>query len=226
METMTSTEFERARRPEQKEQRRNSILTAAREMLTTAPLREISLRELSRRIGLSKSNVIRYFPTREAIFFEVLNTEFDLWIDELDKELPARNATPEEVIDGWASSLSRRPLLCELVAALGNELERNIPTPDVREFKLANGAAQERLATLLTPRLGLKLSATKELVSSAIIVVAGLWPFSIPSNAVLKALEDERLQHSKVDFERRTSRILKLIYNGMVQESMRARSAE
>lgn len=219
---MTTNEFERARRPEQKEQRRDSILVAAREMLATTPLREISLRELSRHIGLSKSNVIRYFPTREAIFFGVLNAEFDLWIDALASELPTRHATSDEVIECWISSLARRPVLCELLAALGSELERNIPVPDVRDFKLANGAAQERLASLLEPGLGLDPSAVRELVSSSIVVVAGLWPFANPSAAVASALEDERLQQSKVDFEGRTSRLLKLMYRGILQDRLPA----
>ncbi len=37
---------------------------------------EISLRELSDRVGLAKSNVMRYFDSREAIFLEVLDEEF------------------------------------------------------------------------------------------------------------------------------------------------------
>ena len=41
-------------------------------MLDHLPPAEVSLRELSRQVGLSKSNVVRYFPTREADFLAVL----------------------------------------------------------------------------------------------------------------------------------------------------------
>ena len=47
--------------------RRSAIMNSAREMLAEKDLAEISLRELSNRIGLAKSNVLRYFDSREAI---------------------------------------------------------------------------------------------------------------------------------------------------------------
>ena len=69
---MTVADFQRARSPQQQEQRRRDILDAARQLLEQAPLAEISLRELSRQVGLAKSNVVRYFPTREAVFLALL----------------------------------------------------------------------------------------------------------------------------------------------------------
>ena len=58
--------FQRARRPEQIEARRCAILDAARAMLGSRPVADISLRELSESVGLAKSNVLRYFDSREA----------------------------------------------------------------------------------------------------------------------------------------------------------------
>ena len=70
--------FQRARRPEQIEARRCAILDAARAMLGSRPVADISLRELSESVGLAKSNVLRYFDSREAIFLEVLDENQDL----------------------------------------------------------------------------------------------------------------------------------------------------
>lgn len=79
-------DFQRARSPEQREARRRTILGAAADLLAEMPLSEISLRELARRVGLSKTNVVRYFETREAVFFALLNQELDDWISSLEKE--------------------------------------------------------------------------------------------------------------------------------------------
>jgi hypothetical protein len=46
--------FQRARRPEQRELRRREILDAAEALLGEMPAEEISLRELGRRLGVSK----------------------------------------------------------------------------------------------------------------------------------------------------------------------------
>jgi len=67
--------------------RRTAILTGAREMLAEKNVADISLRELSGRIGLAKSNVLRYFDSREAIFLEILDEEFGAWLADLEARL-------------------------------------------------------------------------------------------------------------------------------------------
>ena len=49
-------------------------------MLAEKNVADISLRELSTHVGLAKSNVLRYFDSREAIFLEVLDEEMQAWL--------------------------------------------------------------------------------------------------------------------------------------------------
>ena len=67
------THFQRARSDEQREVRRQAILRVAAEMLAQMPVAKLSLNELSRRVGLAKSNVLRYFESREAVLLELLD---------------------------------------------------------------------------------------------------------------------------------------------------------
>src|SRR3954469_20145585 len=85
--TSTAGSFQRARRPEQIEARRVAILSVAEKLLRERPVAEISLRELSCRVGLAKSNVLRYFDSREAIFLEVLDVTWTDWLDDLEETL-------------------------------------------------------------------------------------------------------------------------------------------
>src|SRR6201996_4275641 len=105
--------FQRARRPEQREVRRQAILDVAAAMLTQDPTAEISLREISRRVGLATSNVLRYFESREAIFLELLAREWTSWLDALEQELddlePDSGVTAcERVGRVWAATLAER----------------------------------------------------------------------------------------------------------------------
>ncbi|MEV6304223.1 TetR family transcriptional regulator [Actinoplanes sp. NPDC051861] len=212
---MTSEPFQRARTQEQRTARRTAILGAAAGLLSEAPLSEISLRELARRVGLSKTNVVRYFETREAVFFALLNQTAQDWVDGLPGDLP--EAEPVVVMDALARSLSRQPLLCELWSALGTELERNISAEAVRDFKLAHAEVQARLAVLLRVRMpGLKETAARELVAHLILLVAGLWPFANPAPAVAEAVRDPRLAHSRVDFAARLGRALQVTVTGLL----------
>ncbi|GHB11294.1 TetR family transcriptional regulator [Streptomyces tendae] len=211
-------EFQRARSAEQRQARKDAILKAAAGLLTEMPVSDISLRELSRRVGLSKTNVVRYFETREAVFFELLNRTFEQWLEELSGELAAAApASPDAVADVLARSLARRPLLCELLSSLGTELERNISAESARAFKLDHSGLQSRLADLLRQYASaLTEPAARELVSLTIIVAAGLWPFANPSPQVVEALEDPRLAHTRVDFAERLGRALRVAVTGLL----------
>ena len=218
---MTDLDFQRARSPEQREARRRAILGAAAELLAEAPLAEISLRELARRVGLSKTNVVRYFETREAVFFALLNQSIEDWLAELPAELPdgdpaGPDGDPAAVIDALARSLARRPLLCELWSALGTQLERNLSAAAVRDFKLANAVLQAELAELIGARVpALSPAAAREFVSMTILLIAGLWPFANPSPSVTEAVRDPRLAGSRVDFAARLSRYLQVTMAGL-----------
>ncbi|MFF0478837.1 TetR/AcrR family transcriptional regulator [Streptomyces sp. NPDC004284] len=216
------TEFQRARSAEQREIRKQAILDAATQLLSEMPVGEISLRELSRRVGLSKTNVVRYFETREAVFFELLNRSLAQWIEELPAELPSPiphgAASPAAVTDALARSLAERSLLCDLLSALGSELERNISAESAREFKLAHIRLLDRLADVMRGSMtGLTPATSRELVSLTIVCTAGLWPFAHPSEAVAEAQRDPELAGTRVDFAQRLGRTLHVAVTGLLE---------
>ncbi|MBE1498328.1 AcrR family transcriptional regulator [Amycolatopsis lexingtonensis] len=185
-----SAGFQRARRPEQIEARRTAILAAAREMLGQRPVAEISLRELSCRVGLAKSNVLRYFDSREAIFLEVLDGSWSAWLDELAfGDLPGPPSAREERIAGTiASTLAERRLLCELISAMAPVLERNISLDFARGFKHRAAANLERLASLVRAGVPeLSADAARVFARSVVVVVSGAWPYANPTEAVALA---------------------------------------
>ncbi|NUP52642.1 MAG: TetR family transcriptional regulator [Catenulispora sp.] len=214
-----TTGFQRARSAEQREIRKQTILDAATQLLEEMPVGEISLRELSRRVGLSKTNVVRYFETREAVFFELLNRSLAQWTEDLAGELSAAGpaVTPETLTDTVARSLASRPLLCGLLSALGPELERNISAEAAREFKLVHVRLLGELADLLQRHIAsLTWAEARELVSLMVVYTAGLWPFTRPSEAVAEALEDPALADTKVDFAVRLGRTLHVATAGLL----------
>jgi AcrR family transcriptional regulator len=189
-----SAGFQRARRPEQIEARRATILETATAMLRERPVAEISLRELSDRVGLAKSNVLRYFDSREAIFLEVLDQVWRAWLDRVERELaePVEDgpgyAREERVATTIARSLQGDRLLCELVSAMASVLERNISVESARGFKARAVASTHRLAGLVRARVPeLSPEGANHFASAALVVVAGLWPFANPTEAVAAA---------------------------------------
>ncbi|MEU4441683.1 TetR family transcriptional regulator [Actinosynnema sp. NPDC050801] len=183
-------EFQRARRPEQVEQRRRTILDTACAMLRERPVADISLRELSHRVGLAKSNVLRYFDSREAIFLEVLDEEWGAWLDEVQERL-AEVSDPVEVATAVATSLLRRRLLCELVSGMAGVLERNIRVDFARVFKRRAHARTARLADLVRARVPvLDEAAARHFAGAVLVMTAGLWPHANPTDAVAQVMRE------------------------------------
>ncbi|QRP44889.1 TetR/AcrR family transcriptional regulator [Amycolatopsis sp. FDAARGOS 1241] len=185
-----STGFQRARRPEQVEARRATILATATAMLRERPVAAISLRELSDRVGLAKSNVLRYFDSREAIFLEVLDEVWRDWLSVVaDALVPAQGgsgfAREERVAATIARTLQGDRVLCELISSMGAVLERNISVESARRFKQRAVVNTDRLAKLVRECVPeLSPGGAAHFSGAVFVLVAGLWPFATPTDAV------------------------------------------
>lgn len=144
--------FQRARSDEQREARRRAILDTAAAMLDEMRVADLTLNELSRRVGLAKSNVLRYFDSREAVLLELLDDFIGSWLAELEEELASgveAHAAPEvrarQLAEILSQSLASRLVLCDLFGAQGGVLEHNVSVEVVKRHKRA---ALARLATM------------------------------------------------------------------------------
>lgn len=180
------TSFRRARRPEQIEQRRRVILDAAREAIGASRLDDISIRRIAELAGVSKTNVLHYFPSREAIFLDLLDALWGEWLDELDGEFP-HDADLAAVAGVIARTVASRPELCELIAALNPVLERNIPLEVAVDFK-TRAVDHHRKMTALLLDAHLFTPGQAELAAAGIVVlVTGLWPYCTPTAVISQA---------------------------------------
>src|SRR3984885_6003485 len=155
------TTFQRARSEEQREVRRRAILDAAAAMLAEMPVAQVTLNELSRRVGLAKSNVLRYFESREAVLLELLDSAWQEWLAALEADLGAGVAPPppparrgDLLAAALAASLARRPVLCDLLSAQAAVLERNVSTQVAAAYKRASLADVSRLGRVRARHLG------------------------------------------------------------------------
>jgi AcrR family transcriptional regulator len=133
-------------------------------MLDEMPVAALTLNELSRRVGLAKPNVLRYFESREAVLLELLDRFLQDWLMELAGELATgidenlamaeRGAAVAEIL---SRSLSGRAVLCELFGAQGSVLEHNVSVEVVARYKRASLDRLTTMAALIQkylPELG------------------------------------------------------------------------
>jgi AcrR family transcriptional regulator len=204
-----ATTFQRARSDEQRALRSQAILDTAAAMLQEMPVSDISLNELSRRVGLAKSNVLRYFDSREDVLLQLLAGSSREWLAHLATELPSavrRRAgftrRAEQLATAIAGSLVERPMLCDLISAQAGVLEHNVSVEAVTRYKLAGMADAEVLTGLVRDALPeLSQDDAWRYGVGAWVMTSALWAYAQPPETVLEAYAaDERLQETHLDF--------------------------
>ena len=203
------TTFQRARSDEQRAIRRQTILDTATAMLEDMPVSELSLNELSRRVGLAKSNVLRYFDSREAVLLELLDALTREWLEHLSAELPSAVSAragferrSEQLAGVLAGSLAARPVLCDLLSAQAAVLEHNVSSDSIASFKRRGIAHAATLVGLIRQALPeLSEDQAWRLVVGALVMTSSLWAHATPPQAVLDAYEQiPELSSMRLDF--------------------------
>jgi AcrR family transcriptional regulator len=222
--------FQRARSEEQRAERRRVILDTATAMLAEMPVAQVSLNELSRRVGLAKSNVLRYFESREAVLLELLDVALQEWLEQLGGALTAAvdaGAAPfergDQVAATLAASLAARPVLCDLISAQAAVLERNVSPQVAAEYKhaiVANAHVLARLVREHVRELGERDAI--RFVGAATMATGAVWTHAQPSAAMLAAYEaDPSLASMRLDFTATLREIFEVLLTGLLARPSR-----
>lgn len=192
---------QRARRPEDKADRRAVIKAAAAALLDEGvAVHAVNMATLMARTGLAKGTAYLYYPTREALLLDVLVDELEAWFAQVADELPAVPPEPEALAGALTRSLVGRPRLVTLLGALHAVLEANIDPATARGFK---GFLAERIAALdvaLRPVFpGFGEGDVARLLLRTHALVVGLVGMARPGPAVAEALADPALAWLRVD---------------------------
>ncbi len=196
--------WSRARRPEQKQERRNAILSAAVILLDDKGLDSTSLSEIARASGISKANIYRYFESREAILLAVTLDEAEAWLGEITTRLAplAGSGDIGAVAEVFASTMSARPRACALLSSLSSVLERNVGVELIAAFKRQFSTlfkTPTQAVHLALP--GLSLDDAGVFMTFFYVFVAGIWPVTDPPPAVAEVLARPEFSDMRVDLE-------------------------
>jgi len=217
-------DFQRARSDEQRAERRAAILATAAAMLAEMPVADLSLNELSRRVGLAKSNVLRYFDSREAVLLELLEDTVERWLVALEPQLPDPADDPDPLVradrlaSAIASSLAGEAMLCDLVGAQAAVLERNVSPAVAARFKRSLLVSVDRFAEQVRGALPeLDQHAAHRFAGASMMTVGAAWSHCQPSPAMLAAYAaDPELAALRLDFEATVTELLAVLLSGLL----------
>lgn len=195
----------RARRDDEKQARRESLLNAAWELFSTSSYEAVTMAGVAGQAGLAKGTTYLYFATKEQLFLALTERLLDGWFDDVDHLLTAAGAGPQPSIEQLAAeicaSIERQPGMPRLLAILHTVLEHNIDLETAVQFKrfllehvTTTGGLLEQVLPQLAPGQGghvlLQIDA----------LVIGLQHLCEPAPVVREALEHDEFGIFRMDF--------------------------
>jgi TetR/AcrR family transcriptional regulator len=217
---MTETlPFQRARKPEEREVRREAILAAAAELFDAEGAQGAGLNAIAARAGFTKSNVYRYFESREEVLLSLFTEEFARFVDAFE---PVVAACPEgdaaAIAHVTATAFIARPRLCQLIAILSSVLEQNVSAETIIALKRTMNANFIRVAAAIHARL--PDTTIKDCAWAGSMVgtlVAGMWPGAHPAPAAELVLKMPEFAHLKPDLDRDLERATLALLDSIVK---------
>jgi TetR/AcrR family transcriptional regulator len=196
--------FQRARKPEEIEARRETLLAAATELFDAEGPAGAGLNAIAARAGFTKSNVYRYFESREQVLLELFLGEMDRMVPDVCRRLETvADGDIETLADLLAGAFAERPRLGHLTAILTGVLETNVSEETIVRTKRTMGALTARLAEAVQQKLP-RASVTDCLWAISMIgtLVAGMWPATRPSPTAARVLAREEFAAFRPNIER------------------------
>lgn len=211
---------QRARRAEDKEIRRRDIMQAALALLGKRRFAEIKMSEIAQEASLAKGTLFLYFPTKEALFLEILEDLLAEWLIEVDAQLDSGRGrwTGVRVARIITDTLVARDTLTRLFTLVSSVLEQNVDVERVVTFK-------RKLQELLSPtgaRLEQRLpflaaGEGMHLLLRIYAVVVGVRQLCDPGAVAQQALERPELAPLAFHFESELRVLLGALLRGFEQ---------
>jgi AcrR family transcriptional regulator len=206
--------FQRARRPDQVERRREEILCAALTLFRRHGLENVSLNDIARETGLAKSNLYRYFETREHIYLVVLQrlaAVFEQRIYAGLDRLKGRG-TVAKVADALVAAYLASPEYGELITVVNSVLEKRLTPALVVNFRTVFLERRRRVAAALAAALpGATAEKLLPLTLHIFLHVPGLWTFCFPRPDSARLLNEPEHAHLKFDFKKEMTLFLRTL---------------
>lgn len=209
---------QRARRKEDKEERRRAIMRAARMLLSQRRFAEVKMIDVATEAELAKGTVFLYFPTKEALFLDLLAEFLAEWLTELNAILDGGKGrwSGVRVARVLTDTLVPRESFVQLLCLTTDVLEENVSFEHMVAFKRcifrlmsATGPRLERRLSFFRPGQGMYF------IMQVYAVVVGIKQLTSPGEIASKVLEDKELSVLRFDFATELRIMLTAVLRGI-----------
>jgi len=194
--------WERARSEEQKEHRITEIIDATARLYEAHTFEEITFVLIAKEAQFTRSNLYKYFNSKEEIFLEFLRHDIVRWRKDVVENIkPDRICSVKDFSAAWVGLQRKHERFVKLLSILHNVIEKNVTIEKLTEFK--RGAKEELfiLAEVLCsifPELTIEKAA--RFLQLQLAAAVGLFQMTDLSETQQQILDNPEFSVLKIDF--------------------------
>jgi AcrR family transcriptional regulator len=194
--------------PELTASRKEEIVNACEKLYSTMSFKEITLKEISSATSFTRTSIYNYFQTKEEIFLDLYEREYDRWNSDLEDILNSdRKYTGQELADLIAKSLEKRAQLLKLLSMNNFDMEENSREELLASFKRAYGQSLQNFRMILEKHC----SWLSDMDIQQIMYIFFPFMFGIYPYAEVTAKQKEAMTEAEVDYKYQS--IYEITYN-------------
>ena len=207
--------MQRARQPEQKAQRRASIIEAADALLEPGSYELPSAAQIAVKAGLAKGTLYLYFTTKEEIYLALLGEGYERWAEQVMGGLSEEWPNLNHFLRRYIAFCVANPKTMFLACMGPVMLERNVGEESAFAYKKNLADAARRVSELLSVAFPpLSVDQARKLFLHMVVLTTGLWQQTHPPEAVRGMLAREELKAIRLDFEKDLYAALEALWTG------------
>ena len=210
--------WQRARTDEKKNERKEAIHQAAFTLFKKKGYEDVSFNSIAKEAGFTKSNMYRYFSSREEIFLNIFSDLFKIWTDDCIKGLQTlkQEAEAPDFAKIWVTSFLSHPQFLDLTPLLFVSLEKNSSYEQLFQFKnLAKNLLYQVSIEICRVYPDITGENAFKFLNLSYAATSGYWAASAQNEVLEKIYQQEMLKDLKIDFEKDLTDSIEIIIKGI-----------
>jgi len=210
--------WQRARTDEKKNERKEAIHKAAFTLFKKNGYDNVSFNGIASEAGFTKSNMYRYFSSREEIFLNIFAGLFKKWVEDCIEKL--QRLDQEETINifakTWVESHMSHKQFLDLTPILFVSLERNSSYEQLLDFKkLAKDLLYMLSIEITRIYPDIHIDKAFKFLNLSFAATSSFWAASTQNEALKKIYEQEMFKDLETTFEEDLASSIEVIIKGL-----------
>lgn len=210
--------WQRARTDEKRHERKVAIYEAAYSLFKAHGYNDVSFNGIAAEAGFTKSNMYRYYSSKEDIFLNVFMELFEIWFSDCQARLQKlrKNSRLDRFADLWVDVYLSHPEFLDLIPLLFTSLEQNSSFEQLIAFKRRS----KELLYMITIEISriypdIKGENAFRFLSLSFAATSNYWAGSTQNDVLDSVYALDELKELRPDFKHDLSSSIEIIVRGL-----------